>query len=331
MREAFLFLLAFTVEIAAVPAFGESPATEERGTVTLLFENDLFFHTDRDYTNGVLAAYTTAPEDTPHWAVAAAKLLPFFAANGRVRTSYALGQNIYTPTNISLPNPPLNERPYAGYLYGALGLVAENDTRLDQLQLQLGVVGPASLAEQTQKFVHKIVHATHPEGWDTQLSNEPGLVLIYERSWRTLASGKMFGFSFDIDPHVGGAVGNVYDYVNAGAMARIGFDLPDDYGPTRIDPGLPGSNFYEPESGFGWYLFAGVDGRAIGRNLFLDGNSFVHSRSVAKLPLVGDLQFGLAVSIARVRIAFTHIFRTKEYHTQPGVDQFGAVSVSFRF
>ncbi|MDE3115142.1 MAG: lipid A deacylase LpxR family protein [Pseudomonadota bacterium] len=318
---------------AVASAHADEPRHDEaeRSAFTLLFENDLFFHTDRDYTNGVLAAYTTAPDDTPAWAVDAARSLPFFAANGRVRTSYALGQNMYTPTNIALRNPPLNERPYAGYLYGALGLIAENDSRLDQLQLQLGVVGPASLAEQTQKFVHKIVHATHPEGWDTQLGNEPGIVLIYERSWRAVVSGKLLGFSFDIDPHAGGAVGNVYDYVNMGAMARIGFDLPDDYGPMRIDPGLPGSNFYEPESGFGWYIFAGADGRAIGHNIFLDGNSFTRSRSVAKLPLVGDLQFGLAISLARVRIAFTHVFRTKEYHTQPGVDQFGAVSVSFRF
>jgi len=95
---------------------------------------------------------------------------------------------------------------------------------------------------------------------------------------------------------------------------------------------LPGSNFYEPETGdFGWYVFAGVDGRAIGRNVFLDGNTFERSRSVAKLPLVGDVQFGAAISFRHMRVAFTHVFRTKEYRSQPGVDQFGAVSVSFRF
>lgn len=329
MRRNLLLLIVCAVCFAG-PA--NAASDEDRGVLTLLFENDVFFHTDRDYTNGVLAAYTDTPDDTPDWAVSAARLLPFFAQKGDVRASYALGQNMYTPTDVSLPDPPLTDRPYAGYLYAALGLIAEDGDRLDQLQLQLGVVGPDSLAEETQKFVHKVVHATTPEGWDTQLGNEPALVLLYERSWRAYVSGSLLGFSFDIDPHVGGAVGNVYDYVNAGAMLRIGFDLPDDYGPMRIDPGLPGSNFYKPVSGgFNLYLFAGADGRAIGRNLFLDGNSFMASRSVAKLPLVGDLQFGVAVSIARVRIAFTHVFRTKEYHTQPGVDQFGAVSVSFRF
>ncbi len=337
MRSRMWSFLVMTLSCASLCAVASAHADEprhdeaERSAFTLLFENDLFFHTDRDYTNGVMAAYTTAPEDTPRWAVSAARVLPFFAQTGDVRASISLGQNMYTPTDISVANPPLNARPYAGYLYAAMGLIAQGDGHLDQLQLQLGVIGPDSFAEQTQKFVHRIVHVDAPQGWNTQLGNEPGLVLTYERSWRAYASGHVLGFSIDLNPHVGGAVGNVYDYVNAGAMVRLGYDLPNDYGPLRIDPGLPGSNFYEPRDGFGWYLFAGVDGRAVGRNLFLDGNTFQPSRHTAKLPLVGDLQVGAAISLARVRIAFTHVFRTKEYHAQPGVDQFGAVGVSFRF
>lgn len=337
MRSGMTFLLACAVCLAMPALADEQPAGEQssgdnRGVLTLLLENDLFFHTDRDYTNGVLIAYTTAPDDTPDWVVRAARHMPFFPEGGTVVTSYSLGQNIYTPTRTDLVNPPPSERPYAGFLYGAVGLIADNGQQLDQLQLQFGMVGPASLAEQAQKFVHEVRGFASPKGWDTQLKNEPGLVLIYERSWRAYVSGEVLGLSFDLNPHLGGAIGNVYDYVNAGAMARFGFELPNDYGPMRIDPALPGANYYEPrDDGFSWYLFAGVDGRAIARNLFLDGNSFVNSRSVDKLPLVGDLQFGAAISYARVRIAFTHVFRTKEYRTQPGVDQFGAVSVSFRF
>ena len=337
MRSGARCFLVLTVLCATLCAVSGAQAAEQmadedsHGTLTLLFENDLFFNTDRDYTNGVMAAYTTAPADTPDWALRAARLLPFFLQHGEVRTSYSLGQDMFTPKDILIADPPPDARPYAGFLYGALGLTAENDRRLDQLQLQLGVVGPDSYAEETQKFVHRLVHANAPQGWNTQLGNEPGLALIYERSWRSYVSGKLLGFSFDIDPHIGGAVGNVYDYVNAGAMLRLGYDLPDDYGPLRIEPSLPGSDFYEPTSGFGWYLFAGVDGRAVGHNLFLDGNTFQSSRHTDKLPLVGDLQVGAAISLARMRIAFTHVFRTKEYHAQPGIDQFGAVSVSFRF
>ncbi len=152
-------------------------AESEPATVSILFENDIFFDTDRDYTNGVQFAYTTEPDKTPEAALHWARLFPLFAPTGEVRTSYALGQNIYTPQHTDLFDPPPTERPYAGFLYTSIGFIEKNDTRLDQLQLQLGVVGPASLAEDAQKWVHSILHNHKPKGWHTQLRDEPGLVL----------------------------------------------------------------------------------------------------------------------------------------------------------
>jgi hypothetical protein len=93
--------------------------------------------------------------------------------------------------------------------------------------------------------------------WAYQLHNEPGLVINDEHSWRALWSGRFLGLSFDVDPHVGAAIGNVYDYINAGAMGRFGLNLPDDFGRTRIDPSLPGTSFSEPTGAFSIYSFAG--------------------------------------------------------------------------
>ena len=301
----------------------------EPATVSILFENDIFFNTDRDYTNGVQFAYTTGPDRNYDWAVETARWLPFFASTGEVRTSYALGQNIYTPKDTALFNPPLTERPYAGFLYGAIGLMEQNDTRLDQLQLQLGVIGPASLAEDAQKMVHSIIHDAKPLGWHTQLRDEPGLELTYERSYKLIPPQSLLGLVFDAEPHFGGAVGNVYDYANAGAVLRLGFNLPDDYGPLRIEPGLPGSNFFKSTGDFSAYVFAGVDGRAIARNIFLDGNTWQPSRSVVKKNFVGDLELGAAVTLFHARLAFTHVFRSREYGSQTTADQFGAVSLTF--
>ena len=303
----------------------------EKGTLSILFENDIFDNTDHDYTNGVLIGYTTAPQDTPDWAVRWARWLPFFAQTGDVRTRYALGQDIFTPNNLHLADPPPGARPYAGFLYGAFGLVDDNANDLDQLQITLGMVGPASLAEDTQKFVHAIIHGTNPQGWSTQLRDEPGLIIQYERSLKLIPPQSVFGLFFDAEPHYGIAVGNIYDYVNVGGMARLGFNLPKDYGPLRIDPSQPGSGFYEPTGGIGAYIFAGVDGRAIGRNLFLDGNSFEQSRSVDKLNLVGDIEAGAAVTFRAFQITFTQVFRTREYATQKTADRFGAVNLSMRF
>jgi lipid A 3-O-deacylase len=73
-----------------------------------------------------------------------------------------------------------------------------------------------------------------------------------------------------------------------------------------------------------------VDGRAIARNLFLDGNSFEASRHVEKEPLVGDLELGLAVAVDRFRLSFTHVFRSKEDRTQPQSQQFGAINLTIQ-
>ncbi len=113
-----------------------------------------------------------------------------------------------------------------------------------------------------REFIHGIINDTDPKGWSTQLRDEPGLVIQYERSLKLIPPQSVFGLFFDAEPHYGIAVGNVYDYVNVGGMARLGFNLPKDYGPLRIDPSLPGSGYYEPTGDVGAYVFGGVDGRA---------------------------------------------------------------------
>ncbi|MFZ5790979.1 MAG: lipid A deacylase LpxR family protein [Pseudomonadota bacterium] len=323
-----LLALAMLTAAFAPAAHADEP---EQGTFNFVLENDIVSGFDRDYTNGVQLSWTSGPDRVPSWAIDAARLFPLFPETGRVRASFALGQSIYTPNDITLRNPPAEDRPYAGWLYGSIGLIAETGTRLDQLQLQVGVVGPASLAEQTQTTVHEIVGADKPRGWDTQLENEPGVVLTYQRSWRAFVSGEFLGFSFDATPHIGGALGNVFTYANGGATLRLGWNLPNDYGPPRIEPSLPGSGFFEPQGSLGMYIFAGLDGRAVARNIFLDGNTWQDSRSVEKEPLVGDAQVGFAVTLGSVRLAYTHVFRTQEFASQHGADKFGAVSLSLRF
>jgi lipid A 3-O-deacylase len=305
----------------------------EKGTFGILVENDWFGNADHNYTNGVELTYTTAPQDTPQWLVDTAHWLPFFTATGKgdVRTRYALGQTMFTPLDKTLTNPLPTDRPYAGFLFGTFGLAGDSGTHLDQLQFTIGVVGPMSLAGDAQNWVHGIIGDDKAKGWHYQLHNEPGLIIQYERSIKLIPPKSILGLIFDFEPHYGAAVGNVYDFANAGVMARLGFNLPGDYGPMRIDPSMPGSNFFEPTGGFSAYVFAGVDGRAIARNLFLDGNTFEDSRSVNKLNLVYDYDLGAAITFNAVRLSYTYVIRSREYKTQPEMSKFGALALSFRF
>ena len=104
---------ALILPAAAQTPAQTNPSATEKGAFSILFENDIFFNSDHDYTNGVELAYTTAPDDTPDWATTVAHSLPFFTKKGDVRTRYAIGQDIFTPRNLALVNPPLTDRPYA--------------------------------------------------------------------------------------------------------------------------------------------------------------------------------------------------------------------------
>ncbi len=323
----------------AAPVAPAALAGERAGSFNILFENDMFGSSrDRHFTHGSQLSWLSPKDDVPDFVKAAAAAVPFFDASGALRVRFSLGQNIYTPNSIAASDPDPDTRPYAGWLYGGVGLVSDTGRRLDVLELNLGIVGPESFAEEVQTNWHGFIGIDKPKGWDRQLGNELGILLTYERKWRSLfeLSEADLGLalddlSVDVTPHLGGALGNVLTYGAAGATLRFGKHLKSDYGPPRIRPSLPGSGFFEPDGPFGWYLFAGAEGRLVARNIFLDGNSFANSRGVDKNFLVGDLQFGVVLTFPWARLAYTHILRSKEFETQADVDQFGAISLSFRF
>src|SRR5205807_3731426 len=96
-------------------AFLGGPAwATEHSSFSILFENDWFYDADRDYTNGVEFAYTTAPDETPEALKDFTHDLPLMSDTGDVRASYELGQDIFTPAATQLANPPTTQRPYAG-------------------------------------------------------------------------------------------------------------------------------------------------------------------------------------------------------------------------
>ena len=129
---------------------------------------------------------------------------------------FTLGQQTFTPNDTEARALVKNDRPYAGWLYGGVSFISKNESVLDTLEVQFGVVGPWSLAEESQRLVHDIRNLKSPQGWDNQLNNEPGLELIYEHKRRELRSSNATVVGYDMLTHAGGALGNVFTYLNAG-------------------------------------------------------------------------------------------------------------------
>lgn len=321
---------------AEEPTLGQ-PAEDERPVWTLALENDLTNDTDRYFTNGIRLSRTSRIGDVPEAVVDAAR--PLIGTLGSVRWTVGIGQNMYTPSDIRIKDPDPDDQPYAGWLYGTVGVLNDLATgggRRTQtsVQLSLGVVGPSALGEQAQKFVHSIINSPEPQGWDHQLHDEPAVLLNLERRWVVPSEPLVGDLRVDASPHVGLALGNVFTHAAAGLTLRFGEPPRYDYGPPRLQPHTPGSEYFAPrEAGdeFGWYVFAGAEGRAVARNIFLDGNTFRDSRSVDKEPLVADLSAGVVMTFGDVRVSYVQVLRTKEFDGQEGPSLFGAFSVGYRF
>ena len=326
---ALLFSLLLVTTTSATVAAEEAT---RGGALSVMVENDIFARRDGHYTNGLGVMWVAARGTTaPKWAQQMSTLVPWLPDEGELRHGYMFGQSMFTPKDTGNPNPPPTDRPYAGWLYGTFGIGKDSDRQFDLIAVTLGIVGPASLAESSQKTAHRWMGNTQPQGWSTQLHNEPGVVFTAQRSWRNVVRGSVGSLSFDVTPYVGGTLGNVFTYGSGGTAIRFGSQLPTDLGIPRIQPANLGSGEFSPRSGAGWYLFVGLEGRAVARNIFLDGNTFQDSRSVKRDPWVGDIQYGLVYDIRSVRISFTNVLRTKEYRSQDKGDRFGALTVSVNY
>lgn len=320
----------------------ESAQSDEIGTFTFQIENDLIANADRNYTSGVRIGWTSPGlRNQLPWVGDALEWIYPFDVNADARVGIHMGQSIYTPEDLSESNLNSDDRPYAGWLYAGVSLHAEAEQTiltlpfdtLDKLELDLGMVGPASLAEQTQKFVHKYTDSPDPKGWSNQLNNEPGVVVLLERNWRSPAHDfEGTGVQADVIPTAGVSLGNVNTSASLGAILRFGQGLNVDYGPPLIQPNLAGVTFIDRvDAGYAWYIFGGFGGTFVARNIFLDGNTFSDSHSVDKKLLVGSATAGLAVVVGGARLALTHVWRTREFDGQKKPDRFGSLSVSVRF
>ncbi|MBV1798379.1 lipid A deacylase LpxR family protein [Siccirubricoccus sp. G192] len=318
--------------LATGPAAAQMlPPPDPRAVVSLLTENDTYAaQTDRWYTNGFRLGYSSAEGSLPAPLAWVDRGLGGLLGPAQTRWGLALGQNMYTPVDKRLSNPDPRDRPYAGYLYGEISLDRRTETTLDRLSLQVGVVGPSSLARPTQDVVHNMLSDRQARGWHYQLQDEPVFNLGWDRTWRVPAFTLPAGLAVDALPTLGVAAGTVQIYAAAGARVRLGQGLNRDFGPPRIRPTISDAPAPVGE-GFGWYVFAGAGGRAVARDIFLDGNTWRDSRSVDHRPFVGDLELGVAVFWHNIRLSYTQDWRSKEFVGQSKSFHFGALSLSVAF
>lgn len=345
-RHTTLILIGFFL-IGTGRLLNASAATEEQtGFFSVTEENDSLSnptgsHQDRHYTQGLKVILFGGDNYNPGMTNAVDRFLPAWGYHPEAGDLgwIVLGQNIYTPAVIANRIPDPRDRPYAGWLYtGAVyqrrGELAPNLAVMENFEFNIGVVGPQSLAEPSQVTLHHWLFGTNdiPHGWDHQLRTEPGLELKYARLWRWSPALGLTNH-LDVIPIVGGELGNVQIFATGGATLRLGWHLPTDFGPQIIDsPASANGGLTRSSPPAYAYLFGSADGRVVGRDITLDGNSFHDGPSVSKDILVGDLSWGFAVQFLRYfDVSYMRVLRTREFHTQKNDDIFGSLTLKGTF
>jgi hypothetical protein len=281
--------------------------------------------TDRHYTSGQAVALTWHDPAGDHLADTLGLIL---------------AQQMFTPNGITNPNPPLDDRPYAGYLYLGGFWQREHDNTFDHLELDLGVVGPSSGAEFNQEWVHDLFDDDDPD-WSTQLGDELAVNLSWRRKWRidfepfdnpqNLADD----WAWQFIPEAGIDVGTVYRRAHVGGLLRYGFNLPDDFGPGRlIDPSSATGRSIR--KGVGTYFYVKAVGRYVEWNTFIEGSNRRNpSRAVSLEPFLGEFTAGFSVDW-RTRnnwvfsVDYGQTYFTHEFEEQKTDDGLGHIAIRVR-
>lgn len=314
------------------------------GVYNFYYENDLFVGSDNNYTNGMklswvssnLRDYVSDP-CLPPWVRQLNRISEVLKPGGYDMRNMVvtLGQAMYTPTDLHRRDLIQEDRPYAGWLYLGLAYNARNAHQMDSTEIDVGVVGPASLAEQAQDFVHRVRGFERFQGWGNQLHNELGIQIVRERKNKVFVSANRAGPQFDLITHYGASLGNVKTYLNGGVELRFGH-LPDDFGTASIRPAADSNaplenNQVRRLNSNGMHVFLALDARAVARDIFLDGNTFGSSHSVPKKHLVGDAALGLSWQWPGGKVSYAQYIRSKEFEGQPRRHGYGSLTLSLEY
>lgn len=268
-------------------------ALTARPQVSLIAENDIFApaNNDRGFTHGSYIGYEL---------------------NG---ISYFLSQNIYTPEDISDPTPPANQRPYAGLLLIGGTKYNRIESVIVSRTFAMGVLGPNSMSEESQKTIHEWIGSQEPMGWDNQLPNEFVVQTRFEVG-REFSPYKYL----HLYPYVKTSLGSVV--IDGGAGGRIYLGS----GKQTVDERIV------VENERGWYgnLFVGAEIKGVAFNATIEGNAFTETDlGVGKESAVAEGIAGLEFGKDYYSLGYSLVLRTNEYKDQPNTTHFGVVRIGF--
>jgi lipid A 3-O-deacylase len=285
-----------------------------KGYFHYMYENDLFTGTDRYYTQGSVVEFMhPSLERSP-----ISKLLIKIYHPQDVDHFIYFRQDVFTPKSILNKTLDSTDRPYAGSFYFTQKAVSKNHFANLTTSLDIGILGPAALGEQMQKFIHAHTRNAEPIGWENQVANTPiiNYDLWYERAL-------IIPRGFELMFQAGGKAGMLYTNAEAGLKIRFG----------KMNPYFLK---LKPTQQAKWELFATASGTAryVQYNAVIEGVPWaksIHVLTADKIErMVYKLDFSVNFFYKRLGLAYTSSFITPEF--KGGLPHgWGGCNVYYRF
>lgn len=301
----------------------------ERDWISASWDNDLFAGKDGGgYTNGIYLSWGQRNDEGEEITKPPLLTLPLaWMLSDNPTYAYkvhSIGQAMVTPDDITKNIPDPADAPYAGLLYWRATYVVVEDDFADHVATLVGIVGPSSGAEEVQKFVHRVVDADRPQGWDYQLDDEFVWQLQRTAVWRfsTVDSSP-----FDAVLLADAGVGNLESLTGAGIFLRAGNSLARSYSTmgfvsSRVNTPIGASE--------GWYVYVGAMGHYVHNQILVDGNEFGATASKGLEHYQYSLLSGITYSWKRASVCLSYQSDTEPNKSQTARKNFGAITLAWQ-
>ncbi|MFD2970242.1 lipid A deacylase LpxR family protein [Sphingobacterium bambusae] len=316
LRKFLLFVLLHACSIWVLQA------QEYKNEFGIQSDNDayLWYGQDRYYTNGFFISYRHAPDQSKFRTRKLEKVV----------YSFSIGQQMYTPFSGFVPERELQDRPFAGYLFGRgqVNFLYKNEQVL-KVGLSLGTVGPNSFAREAQNLLHNTIGLYSTSGWDDQIGNSPAFnlhsayaALIYRRSNDS--------FDLSLESHLD--LGTTFTGMGAGLLFRIG-DINQFFHSAYHQARVGHNGNIKAATEREFYFYAKPQLHYVAYDATIQGSFFVDNSPVtfAVRPLVFEQKIGVNYSSRRFSLDYSLTFRSKELQSPARQHQFGTISSSYRF
>lgn len=208
-------IIIVTFTITRVSAFQQI-----KSEIQIKSDNDFFIpirNQDHYYTYGQKIIYRKKLSTTNGFLMGMDQILN--ARKSEHIFEIEIGQEAYTPGNPNTIDSRNFDRPFAGWLYVSPKATLISERKIVTIEIEVGVMGPASFSGKIQNFFHENISHDDPlSGWQYQIQNKVGINIIATYILPLLHSKYV-----DLTMENNLKVGSQSTFIESGGRIRIGW------------------------------------------------------------------------------------------------------------